>query len=110
MILILYRFYSRALIGMQVIVVLSENIFAIFSENHEATLAFSSVNSILVLLFCWKSEFLKMTPKRHKSYTSGFKLTRRLHNMRNSLRDETSCESSTALTYSTLNVLTPNGQ
>ena len=30
--------------------------------------------------------------------------------MGNSLGDETSCESSTLLTYSTLNVLAPNGQ
>ena len=38
------------------------------------------------------------------------KLTRRRHDIGNSLGDETSCESSTSLTYSTLNVLAPNGQ
>ena len=37
-------------------------------------------------------------------------LTRRRHDMENSLGDETSCEISTPLTYSTLNVLAPNGQ
>ena len=37
-------------------------------------------------------------------------LTRRRHDMGNSLGDKTSCESSTPLTYSTLNVLAPNGQ
>ena len=37
-------------------------------------------------------------------------LTRRRHDMGNSLGDETSCKSSTPLTYSTLNVLAPNGQ
>ena len=37
-------------------------------------------------------------------------LTRRRHDMGNSLGDETSCESSTPVTYSTLNVLAPNGQ
>ena len=39
-----------------------------------------------------------------------FTLTRRRHDMGNSLGDETSCESSTPLTYSVLNVLAPNGQ
>ena len=37
-------------------------------------------------------------------------LTRRRHDMGNSLGDEISCGSSTPLTYSTLNVLAPNGQ
>ena len=37
-------------------------------------------------------------------------LTRRRHDIRNSLGDETSCESSIPLAYSTLNVLVPNGQ
>ena len=37
-------------------------------------------------------------------------LTIRLHDMGNLLGDETSCESNTPLTYSTLNVLAPNGQ
>ena len=37
-------------------------------------------------------------------------LTRRRHDMGNSLGDETSCGSSTPLTYSTPNVLVPNGQ
>ena len=36
-------------------------------------------------------------------------LTKRRHNMGNSLGDETSCESSTPLIYSTLNGLAPNG-
>ena len=37
-------------------------------------------------------------------------LTRRRHDMGNSLGNETSCESSTPLVYSTPNVLAPNGQ
>ena len=37
-------------------------------------------------------------------------LTRRRHDMGNLPGDETSCESSTPLTYSTLNVLVPDGQ
>ena len=39
-----------------------------------------------------------------------FYLTKRRHDMGNLLGDETSCKSSTPLTYSTLNVLPPNGQ
>ena len=55
MILILYRFYSHALMGLQVIVVPSENISATFSKIYVATLAFSSINWMLILLFCrWK--------------------------------------------------------
>ena len=39
-----------------------------------------------------------------------FGLTRRWHDIGNSLGEETSCENSIPLTYSTLNVLVPNGQ
>ena len=44
------------------------------------------------------------------SQTSSFRLTRRRHDMGNLLGNETSCESSTPLSYSTLNVLAPKGQ
>ena len=44
-----------------------------------------------------------------KNYTS-HPLTRRRHDMGNSLGNETSCESNTPLGYSTLNVIAPNGQ
>ena len=46
----------------------------------------------------------------HLLVTSNNELTRRRHDMGNSLGDETSCENSNPLTYLTLNVLAPNGQ
>ena len=53
---------------------------------------------------------MNMNIKKTKKFYSILVLTRRRHNMGNSLGDETLCESSTPLTYSTLNVLAPNGQ
>ena len=58
---------------------------------------------VCILYLAWKGPLYGKNCSRRN-------LTRRRHDIGNSLGDETSCESNTQLTYSTLIVLAPNGQ
>ena len=84
------------------------------------TKSYSNIENMLLLLLyeCQMTEAIRA--KNIKKMLSSFSglflqsskkhLSRRRHDMGNSLGNDTSCESSTPLRYSTLNVLAPNDQ